>query len=55
MDVVCNIDDNYTKFCGVMLTSLFENNRDEDITVHVLGRALASGTREVLTDLVERK
>ncbi len=39
MDVVCNIDDNYTKFCGVMLTSLFENNRDEDITVHVLGRA----------------
>lgn len=24
MDVVCNIDDNYTKFCGVMLTSLLK-------------------------------
>jgi len=36
MDIVCAIDNNYLRFCTVFLTSLFENNRKENITVHII-------------------
>lgn len=36
MDIACAIDNEYIRFCTVFLTSLFENNRNERITVHVL-------------------
>lgn len=55
MDIVCNIDDNYKRYCGVMLTSLFENNRGEDISVHILGDHLSEETRRVLSGIVVDK
>ncbi len=36
MQIVCNIDSSYVKYCIVMLTSLFENNRSENISVHLI-------------------
>ena len=34
MDITCCIDSNYAKYCYVMLTSLLENNKGEQISVH---------------------
>lgn len=55
MDIVCNIDDNYVKYCCVMLTSLFENNREEEFTIHILGNELSGNTTDTLRKLVENK
>ena len=42
MDIVCCTDNNYIKYCCVMLTSLLENNKEENITIHILGDNLTS-------------
>lgn len=55
MDIVCSTDDNYIKYCCVMLTSLLENNKAENITVHVLGDNLEKKHKEVLRDIVETR
>lgn len=34
--ILCTPDDNYIPYCGIMLTSLFENNKDLDICVYVM-------------------
>ena len=34
--IVCATDDNYAPYCGIMLTSVFENNRDRDVTAYIL-------------------
>lgn len=36
INVVCNIDNGYSAYCGTMLTSLFKNNLEEDITVYLV-------------------
>lgn len=34
--IVCATDDNYAPYCGIMLTSVFENNRDREVSTFVL-------------------
>ncbi len=34
--IACNIDINYVKYCGVMLTSLFENNINAEFNIHII-------------------
>ncbi len=34
--IVCATDDNYAPYCGIMLTSVFENNRDRNARAYVL-------------------
>lgn len=34
-------DDNYVPYCGIMLTSLFENNKEENIVVYILCEKLS--------------
>lgn len=36
INVLCATDDNYVPYCGIMLTSLFENNKDVRVDVYVL-------------------
>lgn len=56
MDIVCNIDNHYTLYCGVMLTSLFENNPDILFAVHIITDYLAPENRMKLEKLItERK
>ena len=38
VNILCIADDNYAPYCGIMLTSLFENNKDKDIRVYLLSR-----------------
>lgn len=40
-DVVINTDDNYIQHCMAMLCSLYENNKEHTITLHVLKKHLS--------------
>ena len=55
MDIVCCTDNNYIKYCCVMLTSLLENNKEENITIHILGDNLTSDSQNTITSIVEEK
>lgn len=52
INIVCNIDNAYTQHCGVMLTSLFENNKEEDFCVYIICGELETGNKEKLHRLV---
>ena len=36
IDIVCNIDENYVEYCGVMLSSLFVHNPQEAFKIHAI-------------------
>ena len=36
INILCATDNNYAPFCGIMLTSLFESNKDCHFDVYVL-------------------
>lgn len=36
INILCSADNNYAAYCGIMLTSLYESNRDCDIEVYLL-------------------
>lgn len=55
MDIVCNIDNNYVKYCIVMLTSLFENNKWEKHTIHIISYELSTKSQDVLSEWIEKK
>lgn len=40
MNILCATDDNYVPYCGIMLTSLFENNKEQDIVVYLMTAGL---------------
>ena len=44
MDIVCSTDCCYVMQTGIMLTSLFENNREADIRVPVLHNGIDSNS-----------
>ena len=46
--LVCCVDNNYVPHCGVMLTSLLENNKGERIRVQIAGRYIREGWFEPL-------
>lgn len=52
MNIACATDDNYVRFCGVMLTSLFENNKNDNIDIYLLTEGLSSSCRKSLEDIV---
>lgn len=36
INILCATDDNYVPYCGIMLTSVFENNKNLEIDVYIL-------------------
>jgi len=52
MDIACNIDNNYIRFCSVMLVSLFENNRDQSFDIHIVSQDLSEDGQQTLKDIV---
>lgn len=53
MEIVCCTDDNYVMPTGVMLTSLFENNKEEDIRVHLLHSGIAEAHINAIKDVAD--
>ena len=52
IDIVCSTDDNYIMPTGVMLTSLFENNKDINVNIHLLHGGLTDDHIEQITHQV---
>lgn len=53
INILCATDDNYAPYCGVMLTSLLENNRQYHIDIYILTSDISSINRrrfEILED-----
>lgn len=55
MHVACNIDDNYVKYCTVMLTSLLQNNQESPVHVHILASSLNENSRRDIERVVVGK
>lgn len=36
INILCATDENYVPYCGVLLTSIFENNKDRDVNVFIM-------------------
>lgn len=53
INIVCATDDNYVPYCGIMLTSVYENNRDVEITTYILTGRLSEYNRDRLSRLSE--
>lgn len=46
--VTCSLDSKYTRFAGVLMTSLFENNKEEYIVMHIMGFELSADDKRAL-------
>jgi lipopolysaccharide biosynthesis glycosyltransferase len=53
MNIVCNIDDCYVPYCGIMLTSLLTNNRTSEIAIHIVAASLSKRNADILRHIVE--
>jgi len=54
MNILCATDDNYVPYCGIMLTSLFENNKQENIKVYVLTGGLNNNNKKLFDKLADK-
>ncbi len=54
LDITCSTDDNYIQHCSAMLCSVFENNREHEITVHLLHHGLSTDNQSFLVELANR-
>lgn len=53
INVVCNIDNSYLKYCIVMLTSLFVTNKDEHFHIYIIAGELSDEAKKVISSVVE--
>ena len=51
MNIACATDNNFAPYCGIMLTSLFENNKEHTFTVYILTKGLSKENIEKLNSL----
>lgn len=54
MNILCATDDNYTPYCGIMLTSLLENNRDVETAIYILTDGISSENEAILRSLEDK-
>lgn len=55
INIVCATDDKYVPYCGVMLTSLFENNKDCHVDVFIMiGKPLQEQNQEKFAELAKQ-
>ena len=54
MHFAFNIDSKYIKHCAVTLVSIFENNKDEAISIHIIARELTEDDKQVLREITQK-
>ena len=55
INIVCATDDKYVPYCGVMLTSLFENNKDGQVEVYIMiGKPLQEQNQKKIAALADK-
>lgn len=54
INIVCATDENYAPYCGVMLTSVFENNKGRELNAYILVDKLLSEESLVKLDRLQQ-
>lgn len=54
LHIACGLDSKYTRFAGVLLVSLFENNKDEHFCCHLMALRLTADDKEDLREIASR-
>lgn len=55
INILCATDNNYVPYCGIMITSLFENNKDSRVCVYVLvDQPLSAGNAKKFAQLATK-
>jgi len=54
MNIACSTDDRFAPYCGIMLTSLFENNKKNSFSVYIMSRDLSEENRTKFDTLARR-
>ena len=52
--ILCAADDAFAQHCGVMMTSLFSNRKDETYIVHILEHSLSETNQKNLKDIGDK-
>lgn len=47
-NILCATDDNYVPYCGIMLTSLFDNNKEHNLCVYIFVEQLNNESQKAL-------
>lgn len=55
MHIVCTLDDHYLIPTAVLLTSLCENNKEEQLTIHIVANRLKEETQMELKTIVQEQ
>ncbi|WP_051617391.1 glycosyltransferase family 8 protein [Prevotella sp. HUN102] len=54
IDITCSTDDNYAQHCAAMICSVYDNNKEHEIFVHLLhGDSLKEESKSVFTQLAD--
>lgn len=55
INITCATDDNYVPYCGVMLTSVFENHKDREVNVYIMiDKPLREANQKKFAQLAKR-
>lgn len=54
MEIACNIDHRFIKYCVVMLVSLFENNKDEKFGIHIVADDLQDKDKQLMQESLQK-
>lgn len=52
-NILCATDDNYVPYCGIMLTSLFENNKELNFCIYILVEQLSNKSKNEFATLAK--
>lgn len=53
-NITCSTDENYVQHCMAMLCSLFENNKNHHIRIHLLHHELPKDSQTIIRELCEK-
>lgn len=51
LHILCATDDNYAQHCGVLLTSIFYNNTNYNIIIHIIESSLNDNNKSILQSI----
>ena len=54
MNIACATDNKFAPYCGIMLTSLFENNKKNSFSVYIMSRDLSEENRSKFDTLARQ-
>ena len=51
--IALTIDENYVRYCTVVMASILENNKMDDITFHIVANDLTSNSKTIIFNQVK--